>query len=185
MNCYETVFQKKYSNYTWAWLHSKYFFFFFSSWRILIQKQKLALFGTERVFPATVYSAIPWSQLPGKTGHGAICQNKPAWISVFQAKIHCSSAVATWDVTEADGARPLQLGNSNYPKISCSLPYVGAQVSSGQNVELSWNFITLIPFWCSTGFDWLSIQMLNCNCFVYLDLLFVYTAKHRCDCSKN
>lgn len=27
--------------------------------------------------------------------------------------------------------------------------------------------------------------MLNCNCFVYLDLPFVYTAKERCDCSIN
>lgn len=61
MNCYETVLQKIHWNYTWAWLYSKVDFFFLlflpPSLRILIQNQKLVLFGTERIFP--VYFVIP------------------------------------------------------------------------------------------------------------------------------
>lgn len=149
-----------YCNYTWAWLHRK-FWGFFPSLGILFQKQKLGFFGTEGVFPATLCSVISWSQLPGKTEHSAICQKKPACILVFQVKIHWSSVAVTWDVTEAEVGRPLQLGNSNCPKTSWSLPCVGAQVNSGQNTDLSWNFTTLILFWCSTCFDWLSIEMSN------------------------
>lgn len=92
-------------------------------------------------------------------------QEGGAWCNLSKQNIMDFSCIS--DVTEVEvEGRPLQLGNSNYPKTSCSLPCMGAPVNSGQNVDLSWNFTALILFWSSTGFDWLSIEMLNCNCFV-------------------